>query len=128
MNQKPSQSRLPASRRHAKDLTGKALAGADCAATSRLLSTASTIKASPAIAQNREQRDLVRSRRSSSAIKPLGRTLGQRDGALYVFSAGGVVGKHVDYEEIGDRGGGLLAERAEARRRQRALGHVAVRR
>src|SRR5436309_6577152 len=106
MNQKPSQSRLPASRRHA----GGA-AGADLAGTCLLLLTASTIETSPAIHRIGAAGLDPAARSRPSAIKPPGRTLGQRNGALQVFPAGDVVGEHVDHEEVSDCGGRLLAER-----------------
>src|SRR5262245_33466961 len=103
MNQKPSQSRLPASCRHAKGV-----ACADLAGTCLLLLTVSTIETSPATAWARERREPIRvpPLEPGSAVKPPGRTLGERNGALHVLPAGDVVGKHVDHEEVGDRGGG----------------------
>src|ERR1700753_165171 len=48
--------------------------------------------------------------------------LGFRDRALGILGAGAVIGEHVDHDEVGDRGRRLLAGRADAGGRQRALG------
>ena len=60
-----------------------------------------------------------------SAIDALQLPLGFRDGGLGILGAGAVVGEHVDHDEVGDRGRRLLAGRADARRRQRALARPA---
>src|SRR5262245_52483986 len=44
---------------------------------------------------------------------------------LDVLAAGAIVGEHVEQDEVGNRGGRFLADRAEATGRQRALGCLA---
>src|SRR5580704_4765036 len=55
------------------------------------------------------------------AIDALQLSLAVRNRTLGVLGAGAVIGEHVDHQEVGDRGRGLLAGGADARRRQRAL-------
>jgi hypothetical protein len=62
----------------------------------------------------------------TQAIDALRLALGHRDSTLGVLASGREVRKHVHHDEVGDRRRGLLAERAEAAGRQRALGDVAI--
>src|SRR3990170_3519036 len=59
------------------------------------------------------------------AIDALQLALGNRDRALGVFTAGAVVGEHVDHQEVRDGRRRLFADLADARGRQRALAGLA---
>src|SRR5450759_3762515 len=60
-----------------------------------------------------------------STIDALQLPLGNRDRSLGVLAAGAVVRKHVDHQEVGDRGRRLLAGRADAGSGKRALAGLA---
>src|ERR1043165_6521605 len=64
---------------------------------------------------------------ASLAIDALELPLGHRDRALHVFTARAVVGEHVNHHKVGDRSRRLFTDRAEAARRERALGDIAER-
>src|ERR1700726_4479414 len=51
-----------------------------------------------------------------------------RDRILGVLTPGAIGGEHVEHDEVGDRGGGLLPDRTEPASGERALGGVAERR
>src|SRR6476620_3038872 len=59
------------------------------------------------------------------AIDALQLPLAVRDRALGVLGARAVVGEHIDHQEVGDRGGRLLAGGADAGSRKRALAGLA---
>src|SRR5450631_2711980 len=63
--------------------------------------------------------------RSYSTIDALQLPLGNRDRAWGSLAAGAVVGEHVDHQEVGNRGRGLLSGRADAGSGQRALAGLA---
>src|SRR5450631_1828752 len=61
----------------------------------------------------------------SLAIDTLQLPFGNRDRALGIVASGAEVGEHVDHQEVGDRGRGLLPGSADAGGRKRALASLA---
>src|SRR4051812_40171594 len=138
MNQKPSQLRLLLSWSHAVASRMGCLAALVPNAMSAIgvvpydylrrhcLSHSPRAKGARAgLKKDRAGRNSMRPAPSSSTINALQLPFGNGDRALGVVASAAVVGEHVDHQEVGDRGRRLLAGRADAGSRQRALAGLA---